>query len=78
MKQWRVLTEYGSAPPLGIESVVECKVLDSGVVEWIVEGPDEMEAMSAYCVRILSVEPAEPEEVTTRWGVSNLNSVHVA
>ncbi len=67
MKRWRVLTEHRSAPPVGTETVIQSRVLDSGLVEWIVEGPDAMEAMSMYCLGIGSVEPAESEEPSARW-----------
>ncbi len=61
MRLWRVLTEDRNAPPLGTAGVIARRVLDSGLVEWIVEGPGEMEAISVYCLDVLSVEPAEGE-----------------
>ena len=65
MRLWRVLTEGRSSPPLGTITVIVRRVLDSGLVEWVVEGPTEMEAISIYCLDVLSVEPAEVEAYGT-------------
>ena len=72
MRLWRVLTEDRSAPPPGSATVIVRRVLDSGLVEWTVEGPVEMEAISIYCQDVLAVDPADPERNETQLDLAAL------